>query len=141
VVVVVELEVDVVVVVVEADPVVVEVVESLGLLVVDVTVGLVVEVLVVDGVLDTGTTPHGPTVPVRCGTAKGFVGLPGWVAPNPKTRSRTAATALPVRTEPTAAGLRTATRRSRADSLWRRRSSSGVSCVRWASQLVYGAVA
>jgi hypothetical protein len=109
-------------VVLDVDTVVVDVVEPDGLLVVvdppepvfDVL--LVVDV-VVDGVLETGTTPHGPAPPVRCGTAKGLVGLPGWVAPRPRMRSRTAATAPPVRREPTAAGRSTATRRSRADSL------------------------
>jgi hypothetical protein len=111
-------------VVLDVDTVVVDVVEPDGLLVVvdppepvfDELVVVVVEV-VVDGVLETGTTPHGPAPPVRCGTAKGLVGLPGWVAPRPRMRSSTAATAPPVRSEPTAAGRSTATSRSRADSL------------------------
>ena len=148
-------EVELELVVVEAGVVVVEL--PLGLVVVEedegavvvvveeleLVPGVVVVVVVVDAGtwFETGTTPQGPLVPERCCTANGFLGWPALVEPRPMTATKAKAAAPPRTRDPTATGRMAATKRSRLVSLRRRRSSSGVSWVRWAKNEVSGAAA
>lgn len=101
-----------------------------GVVVVELPLGLVVEedkgavvvvveelelvagvVVVVDAGtwLETGTTPQGPLVPERCGTANGFEGCPAWVVPRLMTATKAQAAAPPRTREPTATGRMAAT--------------------------------
>jgi hypothetical protein len=145
-------EVELELVVVEDGVVVVEL--PLGLVVVEEDEGAVVVVVeefeLVPGVVvvvdagtwfETGTTPQGPVVPERCGTANGFEGCPALVVPRLMTATNTTAATPPSTSEPTATGRMAAISRSRLVSLRRRRSSSGLSWVRWASHEVRGAAA
>jgi hypothetical protein len=91
--------------------------------------------------VETGTTPHGPFDPERCCTEKGFEGCPALVEPKPMIATKMHVAAPPRTSDPTATGRIAATSRSRAVSLRRRRSRSGVRCVRWANHEVSGAAA
>jgi hypothetical protein len=61
----------------------------------------------VDGLFETGATPHGPVLPERWGTAKGLVGWPACVVPKVRTARKNPAAAAPSTIEPTATGRNT----------------------------------
>ena len=116
-------------VVVVGEDVLVEVLEPVGTI--DIVVDVTVEVVVVLGSLGCSTPPNRPESPVdRFCCWKGSSGWPGWAAPIASTTTKMPASA-PVAIEPTYTRRMARARRSLRSSELRRRSSSGVSCVRW----------